>query len=593
MIRSPLNQLQEIPQTKRSLRGRWRKAERSALRHAHKFIVQRFANLRQTRRHAAGWLFLVAALSGLAMWQQTVSATYYSAAIPAEGGIFTEGAFGSLDNLNPILASSPAERSAARLLFAQLLSYDDKGDLVGELARSWEPEQDGKAYKVTLRSNAKWHDGAAITADDVVFTFSMIKNADTHSPLYGSWRNIVVEKIDKLAVRFILPSPHAPFINSLTVGILPNHVLKDVRPSELRTADFNLRPRVASGPFIFEELSVLSPDSMHVLMSARANPSYVLGRPKLDGFHLHAYKDREDMVRAFRSQEVASLSDATTDQLRALAAGSFVQTDSPLFNGTYAFLNTTSPGLSDVKVRQALQAATDQPALLKPLGDRGKPLSGPLLPSQLGYRADVRQPNLNIKRANELLDAAGWKKDADGVRKKDGQPLQLRLVTISSGDFPAIAEELMNQWQRVGVLFDSQLVKAEDIQQNVIIARGYDVLIYEIAIGRDPDIYAYWHSSQATERGLNLSDYKSAKVDEALETARTRLDPTQRDAKYRLFAQQWLADVPAVALFRPTLIYVQNKNVVTFNAHPTVDQTDRYSNIRYWAAGQVNERPTR
>src|SRR5688572_20438679 len=370
MIKSPLNQLQEMaPSKKRRFKVHFRRAERLALRHAHKFLIQRLANLRIARRYALGWLFLIAALVGLSVWQNSFASKYYTASIPAEGGIYTEGVLGSLDNLNPILASSAAERSGSRLLFAQLLSYDDEGDLVGELVRSWAPVQDGKAYDIVLWEGIKWQDGQPITADDVVFTFDMIKNADTRSPLYNSWRNIVVEKVDIKTVRFTLPSPYAAFPNSLTVGILPKHILQDTMPSELRTADFNLRPTVASGPFVFEELNTIAPQS-HYLLRVKANGQFVMGKPKLDGFHLHAYRDREDMVRGFRSQEVASLSNAGTDQLRSLPEGTYIENDSPLFNGVYAFLNNSSPALSDQRVRKALQLSTNQPELLKPYGLR-------------------------------------------------------------------------------------------------------------------------------------------------------------------------------------------------------------------------------
>lgn len=593
MLRSPLNQLQEIAPDKRTIKGHLRKAERLTLRHAHRFIVQRASNLREARRHALGWLFLVVALIGVTMWQQDLTASSYTAAVPAEGGVYSEGAVGALNNLNPILASSAAERSGSRLLFAQLLRYDEKGDLIGELAQSWRAEEAGKVYSLTLRAGAKWQDGRPITADDVIFTFDMIKNADTRSPLYSSWRNVVVEKIDDKTIRFILPTPLAAFVNSLTVGVLPKHVLKDIRPAELRTADYNLRPTVVSGPFTFQDMSVIDP-GVHHLLRVKANPVYILGEPKLDGFHLHAYEDREAMTRAFRTHEVASLSDVDTHQLTQLGdPASFVQTNAPLYNGTYAFLKTDSPILSDVRVRQALQAATNQPAIIEMLQNREQALNGPLLPTQLGYRPEISQPAFDLARAQALLDAAGWVKGPDGRRAKAGQPLMLRLVTISSGDFPAVAERLMNQWQELGIGFDSQPMRAEDIQQAAIAPRGYDVLVYEIAIGRDPDVYAYWHSSQASAQGFNLSDYKSAKVDEALESARVRLEPDLRDAKYRFFVQQWITDAPAVALYRPTLGYIENKNVVTFKSHPLVDQTDRYFDVRYWAAGRVLGRPTR
>lgn len=592
MLRAPLSQLQEITPDKKTIKGHLRRAERLTLRHAHRFLVQRGANLREARRHALGWLFLIVALIGVVMWQQDITASSYTAAIPAEGGVYSEGAVGALNNLNPILASSAAERSGSRLLFAQLLRYDDKGDLVGELAQSWKSEEEGRAYLVSLRK-AEWQDGTAISADDVIFTFDMIKNADTRSPLYSSWRNIIVEKVNDSTVKFILPTPLASFVNSLTVGILPKHALAGVQPTELRTADFNIRPTVASGAFTFEDMNVIEP-GVHHLLRLRANPAYVLGQPKLAGFHLHAYEDREVMTRAFRTHEVASLSDVDSNQLNQLGDPStFVQVNAPLYNGTYAFLRNDSTVLKDVKVRQALQLATDQPAILRTLEHREQELTGPLLPGQLGYRNDFGQPARDVGKAQGLLDSAGWARGPDGRRTKDGQPLLLRLVTISSGDFPAVAELLMNQWQELGVTFDSQLMRAEDIQQSAIAPRGYDVLVYEIAIGRDSDVFAFWHSSQANAQGFNLSNYKSAKVDEALESARVRVDPALRDAKYRLFVQQWTADAAAIALYRPTLGYIENKNVVTFKSHPIVDQTDRYFDARYWGAGRVVGRPTR
>lgn len=596
MIRSPISQLQEIAPSKRTLKGHLRRIERVSLRHAHKFIIRRLDNLRDVRRHALGWIALVILLSGVAIWQSNVSSAQYSVTGPAEGGVYTEGVFGTVDNLNPIFAATPAERSASRLIFANLLSYDDKGDLVGELAQNWSMDSTGKVFTLTLRPDAKWHDGAAITADDVLFTFGLIKNADTRSPFYASWRNIGVDKVDDLTVRFTLPTVYAAFENSLVLGILPEHALKDVRPSELRTEPFNRAPTVGSGPFSFQSLSAIDAGHTHYALRLVANPSYVLGPPKLAGFQLHAYKDREDLSKALRNQEVASISDPTIAQLKSIDTEKFKVVNAPLDNGVYAFLKNDSDILKDVKVRQALEMATDHNAITKLFNGTVQRLDGPLLPGQLGYRQDVHPPAMDLARANQLLDEAGWKRAGQGSRRvKDGQPLRLRLVSLSSGNYPALAEEIMSEWSKIGVEFDttSPLVKADDIQQNIILPRAYDVLIYEIAIGHDPDVFAYWHSSQANERGFNLSDYKSPKVDDALDSARTRIEPALRDAKYRLFVQQWLADVPAIGLYRPSLVYVENKDVYTFDAHSLVDPSDRYFDVRYWAAGHTTLRPTR
>ncbi len=152
-MRSPLSQLQEIAPSKRSIKGHLRRIERVSLRHAHRFFIRRLANLREVRRHALGWLVLVALLSGVAFWQSNVSASQYTASIPAEGGVYTEGVFGTVDNINPIFASTPAERSASRLVFANLLSYDHEGDLVGELAQNWQMDPSGR-----LKDRMEWEE---------------------------------------------------------------------------------------------------------------------------------------------------------------------------------------------------------------------------------------------------------------------------------------------------------------------------------------------------------------------------------------------------------------------------------------------------
>ena len=543
---------------------------------------------------AGAWLLIIAALIVATFWQTSQFDRLYSADIPAEGTTYTEGVVGAVDNLNPIFASTPAEKAVSRLLFASLFYEDERSTPQPELVDHYTLDNTGKVYTMTLRSDARWQDGVPITAKDVVYTFAAIKDADAHSQLYSSWRNITVEQLDDYNVRFTLPAPYTPFLHALSIGILPEHMLGKVRNSELRSHSFSRNPTVGSGPFTFQDVRTMG-DSKNAQSIVRmdANQDYFLGAPKLAHFQLHAYSNRDDLANAFRTQEVAAISDESNQQLEDLNnQKNAVRTDSPLYNAVYAFLQMDSPLLKDPKVRNALELATDQPALLSQLHNRVQPVTGPLLAGQLGYDPGLQQSPTDIEQAKKLLDEAGWKLDASGHRMKDGQPLKLQLVTLSSGDFPAVAQTLMNQWARVGVTFDSQLVKPDDIQQNVIIPRAYDVLLYELAIGSDPDVYAYWHSSQANDRGFNLSEYKSAQADDALDSARSRSDPALRVAKYHTFIQRWLADVPAIGLYRPNLTYIQTKGVTSFSARGLADPIDRYANIRSWSASKVDMRPT-
>ncbi|HWZ65697.1 MAG TPA: peptide ABC transporter substrate-binding protein [Patescibacteria group bacterium] len=578
--------------SKKFKRG-WQEIENATSRHAHRFITSRWRNLQEVRRHAVGWALLVLALSMATFWQSAQLAKLYTVEAPSKNTTYTEGVFGAVENLNPIFASTPAERSASRLLFANLLDYDEHSQLVGELAKSWSVDETGKIYTLTLRSDARWHDGVPVTSQDVLFTMSAIKNVDTKSPLYSSWRSIAVEKIDNLRVRFILPAAYAPFLNSLVLGIIPEHVLGRLQPSELRNNGYNHDPMVADGPFMLQDVHAVDVTRGHYVIRMSSNKDYFKGASQLSTFNLHSYADREQLLSAFRTQEVGAVSDLTTRQLNSLGPMDNIQhTESPLYNAVYAFLKTSSPMLQDVRVRKALELATDQAQLIKKLDGRVSPVTGPLLPGQLGYKAETQQAGTDLTRAKQLLDEAGWKVGQDGKRSRDGQPLQLQLMTVSAGDYPLIAEELMNQWIKLGISFNAQQVRADDIQQNVIAPRAYDVLIYEIAIGRDPDVFAYWHSSQATDHGFNLSDYKSAKIDELLDGARGHIDVALREAKYHSFIQQWLADVPAIGLYRPSLSYVQTRHVTSFSPHPLVDQTSRYYNVLDWSAGKELLHPT-
>jgi peptide/nickel transport system substrate-binding protein len=198
------------------------------------------------------------------------------------------------------------------------------------------------------------------------------------------------------------------------------------------------------------------------------------------------------------------------------------------------------------------------------------------------------KPVYDTNRANQLLDEAGWVVQGD-VRMKDGKPLALNVVTTKNNDFETALEILAKQWRALGVTVSTTIVDPSDPSQNVVQdilqPRQYDVLLYQLTIGGDPDVYAYWHSSQANS-GLNFSNYENSISDDALASARSRVEPDLRNAKYITFANQWLSDVPAIGLYQATMQYVHTKSV---HALPEdfvlVSPADRYNGVRFWSVG--------
>ncbi|MDX1378376.1 MAG: ABC transporter substrate-binding protein, partial [Anaerolineales bacterium] len=177
---------------------------------------------------------------------------------PEQGGVFTEGLVGSLGRLNPLLDwYNPADRDVNSLLFNGLVRFDERGLPQADLAESWGVSQDGTIYNFTLRPNALWHDGTAVTSDDVIFTIEVMKSPGSLYPqdIKDLWGRVEVEELNEKNLKFTLPEPFVPFIDYLTFGVVPKHLLDSIPPEQMESADFNLAP-VGTGPYMFDQLIV-------------------------------------------------------------------------------------------------------------------------------------------------------------------------------------------------------------------------------------------------------------------------------------------------------------------------------------------------
>jgi peptide/nickel transport system substrate-binding protein len=209
-------------------------------------------------------------------------------------------------------------------------------------------------------------------------------------------------------------------------------------------------------------------------------------------------------------------------------------------------------------------------------------------------KGDVpKAPAFNRVEAEKLLDAQGWILGKGNIRKKDGRELRLSVVAIKNTEFERVLEKLAGSWRSIGITVDTKLIDSSDATQSevqsVLQTRNYDVLLYQLDIGADPDVYAYWHSTQSTSQGLNFANYANSISDDALSSARTRVEPELRNAKYITFAKQWILDVPAIGLYQPTAQYVSSNMVTSFDASNTfVSSIDRYSDVLDWSVGTRN-----
>lgn len=571
---------------RRNIRRKQRKLEdisSGAEEQLDRHFFRRIGRLYEVRRFVISWLLLITLLLGLTVVQTRALGTYYQSIKPIAGGIYSEGIIGSFTNANPIFATSEVDSSVSRLLFPGLMGYNETNQLIGNLAKSLTVDPTGKVYTAVLNEGITWHDGKPLTAEDVAFTFTAIQNPDTRSPLFSAWQGIKVAAPDNRTVTFTLPNVLASFPSSLTLGIIPKHLLGTTEASNLRSALFNTTQPVGSGSFKWHGVEVEGNkvEDRQQQVSLTANNDYYKGRPKLSQIVIRTFLNEKQMLASFDLGElnamagIQELPDNLKDEL------TLSQYNIPVTGAVMVFINTASV---DVQIRRALVSAVDQQKILSDLSYPSIAVKSPFLRGMIGYDASSTQRPFDIAAANSTLDTAGWALGTDGIRVKDGKKLTLVLNTLNNREYARVARELKSQWKKVGIEVTVTSLDQTDLQVAVD-ERSYGMLLYGISLGIDPDQFAYWHSSQAdvlAKRRLNFSNYSSKVADAALEAGRTRTDISLRAAKYRPFLDAWRDDAPAVALYQPRFLYVSRGQVYNFNTKIINTPSDRYANVENW-----------
>ncbi len=556
-------------------------------------FVRRLGNLVPVRRFVAVWLLLAVLLIGGVISETRALTSYYQTLQPVSGGQYSEGLVGSFTNANPLYATGLVNNAVSKLLFAGLFKYDAKNSLIGDLADGWQVDKTGENYTVHLRPNLTWQDGQPLTANDVVFTYQTIQNPDAQSPLNVSWQNVEVSAADDHTVLFKLPNPLASFPDSLTTGIVPQHVLSHVALPDLRSASFNTTSPVGSGPFELKKIQVAgnSPTTREEEIALQPFGGYHGGAPKLANFVVHTFPDDKSMVKSFRDQNITAMAGYQNAPKGVTAAKNVQQYNLPLAAANMVFFKTTSGVLSDQFVRQALVSGADTEQILNGIGGSLVPVREPLLQGQLGYDPKLQQLQGSAASANALLDKAGWKMQANGIRARKGQPLTFRLYAQNTDEYRKATDLLKQQWKKLGVDAQIFLQSANDLQPTVAY-HTYDALLYGISIGADPDVFVYWDSTQADVRSasrLNFSEYQSPAADTALEAGRTRTAAALRAIKYQAFLKAWRDDAPALGLYQPKITYATHGKVYNFDNRMLTTDTDRFNNVSDWMIRTVRK----
>lgn len=480
--------------------------------------------------------------------------------------------------LNPAITTSGATHTASELMFNGLVSYVPGEEPQPELAESWDVEEGGALYRFRLRDGVTWQDGEPFTSADVKFTFEKLL-FELHSRTKASV-GAAIESIttpDQRTVEFRFREPYAPLLRQLDVTeapILPHHVYGTGDPLENPA---NTKP-VGTGPFMLEEYR---PDEEIRLV---ANPDYFeKGLPKIGKVVMRIIPDPANQVVALESGEVDWLFGVPGPDLSRLqGSGDFDFLRTAVNPGGANCIMTVSfnlerPMFQDVRVRRALAMALDRQQFLdRVLFGQGTVAEAPIssgIPE--AHAAGLEgMPTFDRAGAEQLLDAAGWRRDGDRVRKadgvkgvQDGTPLTFDFLHFPN--FAGYGQLFKAQLAAVGAEVELAPLEPPVFAETVFTARKFDTNIISYCNGADPEIGVrrmYVSSNIGPVPFSNSSAYRNEEVDRLFDEARATVDEAQRSETYRAIQERLVEDMPYVWLVETESTRVFSARCTGFSA---------------------------
>lgn len=525
-------------------------------------------------------------ITGL-VWQANTSALIE---LPSAGGELKEGIIGTPRFINPLLASSNPDRDLTALVYSGLLRAGPAGQLLPDLAEHYTVSEDGKQYTFFLKPDLVWHDGEPVTAADVVFTISRTKDSAIKSPRRAAWEGVEIERVNDREIIFTLKQPYGSFLSNATLGLLPAHLWEEVTSETFPFSNLNVEP-IGTGPYRVKKIK-RDRNNLPLAYELTAFRSFALGQPKIGSLFLNFYSNEEARLAAFRRGEVTNVNAVSPELVEDLLTGS--KDKHRLYTASLprvfaVFFNQNQAKIfAQSEVREALNLLVDRQEIIKQvLTGYGRPADGPIPTMSQAIKNESASTTLPTDQAAAKLVKHGWKKNTDSglweqTVKKETKTLSFTLSTADALELKAAAELLRSVWEKFGAKVEVKIFEAGALNQNVIRPRTYEALLFGEIIGREPDLYSFWHSSQRLDPGLNIALYTNTAVDKMLEELKSSSPIAATADKLAAVAAAIIKDTPAIFLYTPDFLYLLPRAVRGLALNSINAPADRFLDIYQW-----------
>lgn len=501
------------------------------------------------------------------------------------GGSITIATNSEPANLNPFIWATTSDTNVTHMIFDSLVIPDEELKMIGSLAESWKVSEDGKEYTFNLHKDVKWHDGEAFTADDVAFTFTSIADGTYDAGAYWRVDPVVgaaeykageadkvagIEVIDEYTIKFITKEAYAPFISGLFIGIVPKHILGDIVPGEWEKHESNRSP-IGTGPFKFTDWKTGQ------YIKVEANKEYFNGAPKLDSIYIR-FGDANTMLASFMSKDI-DITSVPVSEVPVVGSLDYADliTQSTL-SVYYVGFNAKNDHFASIPVRQAMAHAINKEAIVQSiLGEYGQVANDVFPSNHWSHNPNLPEYNYDLVKANELMEAAGYKKNSSGMYEKNGQTIKFILeVPTGNQEREKTATILKQLWEEFGVSVDIQaqdfatlvtklLPTMADGKQREVTKDDFAAYILGFGIEADPDEYrSYFGSSYMPPNGYNFVGYSDPTMDKLLEGQTKEIDFDKRQQLIWDVGKKLAEDEIWIPLYEQKNPFVFNKRVAGF-----------------------------
>jgi peptide/nickel transport system substrate-binding protein len=492
--------------------------------------------------------------------------------------------------LNPHFAVGTKDQAACRIFYEPLAGWDADGNLVPFLAAEIPSQQnggladDGKSVTWKLKPGVKWHDGQPFTADDCIFNWQYAGDPATATYDVATYKDIKVEKLDDHTIKVLFQKP-TPFWADPFVGVrgmlVPKHLFEAYKGDKSRDAPGNLAP-VGTGPFKFVDFK---PGD---LVRGEINTAYhVPNRPYFDTVEMKGGGDAVSAARAVlqtgeydyawnlqvEDEILKKLEDGGKGRVTIVDGGSIefipINFTDPWteVDGERSSIKTKHPSLSDKAVRDALNLLVDRGSVEKFIYGRTGLATANFLNNPTRFRSKATKWEVSIEKANQILDAAGWKRGSDGVREKDGKKLKFVYQTSINAPRQKTQAIVKQACEKAGIGVELKSVAASvffssDVANPDTYPHFYtDIEMYTTTMTEpDPALFMNQFTSWevATKenkwQGRNITRWRNEEYDKAYRAAEGELDPVKRAALFIKMNELVIGDVAVIpVVYRPTV----------------------------------------